>query len=383
MKLHAALALSAFTLFGCGPHASEDGPDESSAAIIGGTTDNGDPSVVALFAQVPGASEGALCTASVIAPTVLVTAAHCVDPVEVGTGAEFAVLLGTDANDSGDTVLAVKETHFDSAFDANAPQDGHDIGIVILKSPTTLAPLPFNKSTSDGVIGSSVRAVGYGLSSASAQTGAGTKRSVTVPVDLVTSTQLGIGKDSKGTCNGDSGGPAFATIDGVATIVGLTSYGNSACTGTGYDTRIDAYASFIAKYVTSSSGDGSSGSASTAGKETEPNGTSAEANTISDGAIDGTLSPTGDVDWFKLTVSSAKTYIVDLAAARASSNIRVYKQAASGSLSSVGVGAASGPNGDRILTKKSAAGGTYYVRVEDDGKKHSDSGAYTLTVQLQ
>jgi hypothetical protein len=315
---------------------------------------------------------------------VLVTAAHCVDPAEVGSGATFSVILGTDWSNANDTVLPVKETHYDSSFNTNAPQDGYDIGIVILSSPTTLTPLPYNTSTASADIGSSVRVVGYGLSNAAQQTGAGTKRSVTAPVDSVTTTQIGLGNNTKGTCNGDSGGPAFSTINGVETIVGLTSYGNQQCTGTGYDTRIDHYASFIAKYVTTSGGGGGGGGGTTtAGNETEPNNTSSEANTIVNGAIDGSISTKGDVDWFKFTVPSAGTYVVDLSAVRPASNITVYKQAASGSLSSTGTGAASGPNGDRIVTKKSTAGGTYFVRVEDDGKSHTDSGAYTLTVQIQ
>src|SRR5215470_4678966 len=87
----ALLMISSAYVAGCGdPRSASEAQTE--AAIIGGTTDTGDPSVVALFAHQPGAQNGALCTASVIAPTVLLTAAHCVDPAEVGQGAVFEVL---------------------------------------------------------------------------------------------------------------------------------------------------------------------------------------------------------------------------------------------------------------------------------------------------
>src|SRR4051794_37673594 len=88
-------------LVGCGSAASAgDGfaPDptgEGDDAIIGGTTDNGDPSVVALFAHQPGATSGSLCTGTVISSTKVLTAAHCVDPRVVGAGNVFEVLTGT------------------------------------------------------------------------------------------------------------------------------------------------------------------------------------------------------------------------------------------------------------------------------------------------
>src|SRR5579859_6252169 len=89
----------------------------SSAPIIGGTTDTGDPSVVLLFAQVPGQQGGSLCTAEVISPHVVVTAAHCVSPAEVGAGAQFTVYVGTDFNTAtAADLLTVSETHFDPAF---------------------------------------------------------------------------------------------------------------------------------------------------------------------------------------------------------------------------------------------------------------------------
>ena len=47
-------------------------------------------------------------------------------------------------------------------------------------------------------------------------------------------------QDGKGTCSGDSGGPSFAMIDGVQTIVGITSYGDQNCQFFGAMTRVDA-----------------------------------------------------------------------------------------------------------------------------------------------
>src|SRR5258706_8761507 len=158
-----------------------DGPEpEATSEIIGGTTDTGDPSVVLLFAQAAGSQYGSLCTASVIAPRVVLTAAHCVAPSEVGAGATFSVFLGNDFNGSGQW-LDVSETHYDTAFSANNLGGGHDVGIAILKNAVALTPLAYNRTTPSALVGQAVRLVGYGVNNGSAQTGAGGEAENTTP----------------------------------------------------------------------------------------------------------------------------------------------------------------------------------------------------------
>src|SRR5262245_31419439 len=74
---------------------SDDSVSTDEQSIIGGTTDNGDPSVVAVFAHAPGATSGSLCTGTIISSRAVLTAAHCVDPAAVGAGQVFEVLTGT------------------------------------------------------------------------------------------------------------------------------------------------------------------------------------------------------------------------------------------------------------------------------------------------
>src|SRR5262249_24760765 len=52
------------------------------------------------------------------------------------------------------------------------------------------------------------------------------------------------------TCNGDSGGPAFATIDGVEYQIGTTRSGDPGCSMFGRDMRVDPFVeSFIAPFI--------------------------------------------------------------------------------------------------------------------------------------
>ncbi len=367
-------------------------PDDTSASqvdspIIGGSSDDQDPGVIALYAQQN--MGGALCTASVISPTVLLTAAHCVAPSEVGSGAIFVGLIGSNLNGGKGQELAVKETHYDTAFDINHPENGHDIGVAILQMPTTLAPLPINRTADPTtLIGRTVRLVGYGVNNGAAQTGAGVKRVVNAPVDAVDDSLIKIGDSGHDTCQGDSGGPAFATFDGVKTIVGLTSFGSSGCTGGGYDTRVDHYLAFIDKYVgaggaSSSSAGNSSGNKTATQSENESNDSSATANVVSADVVDGAMDVPGDVDWFELDLSGKGSFALDLSAKRSSLNFRVYKLAPSGELSSLGTGQQASSGADRQFTRNSTAGGTYYIKVLDDGENHTDDGTYELSIELE
>jgi len=238
-----------FLSFGCAAMDQGDVASDSDE-IIGGTTDNGDPSVVGIFAHLPGETSGSLCTGTVISPTVVLTAAHCVDPRVVGEGNQFEVLTGTDL--SGPSA-AVAATDFDPGFDPNDLLGGHDVGIVEMQAPTSLTPIAFNRTAySDALAAQPIRIVGYGTNNHFGA-GAGTKRTATTSVNDFDDNFIDIGSTGRQTCHGDSGGPAFQTVNGVETVVGITSFGQDLlffqCFGGGSDTRVDVVADFIAAHL--------------------------------------------------------------------------------------------------------------------------------------
>jgi V8-like Glu-specific endopeptidase len=236
-------------MFGCGEGAVVEGDGESSADIIGGKTDAGDPAVVALFAHPANQSSGSLCTATFISQRTLVTAAHCVDPAVVGNNNVFDIIFGSNINAAGATSVRAQSTKFDPAFDINALQNGHDVAVVTLaKAQTNITPVPFNTSHTLNTR-LPVTLVGFGVNSHSNQ-GAGVKRTVQTNIVGINSLLVQIGNSNQQTCHGDSGGPAMQVINGKQTIIGVTSFGQDfsatqVCFNGGVDTRIDAVASFV------------------------------------------------------------------------------------------------------------------------------------------
>jgi secreted trypsin-like serine protease len=239
-----SVLLFTLLLSACAPTESDEEPTES--AIIGGTRTGAYPAVMLLFAGDLATGAGSLCTATVIAPRVLLTAAHCVAADEVGPDAEFAVFTGTDFDAKNGRLLTVSSVMHDPAFDARRLEAGHDVGAVILASAVGTRPIAVNRGTDpQTLIGQPVRLVGYGVNDGAHQTGSGVKRVTTTALHGVDAHLLAIGDGDHGTCQGDSGGPAFMSIGGVQTLVGVTSFGEVGCSRGGYDTRVDRYGAFI------------------------------------------------------------------------------------------------------------------------------------------
>jgi V8-like Glu-specific endopeptidase len=397
-------------------------PAEATADIIGGSVDTGDSSVVIVFAQENGSSQGSLCTASVIAPTVLLTAAHCVSPAEVGSDVTFHVFTGYDFNSNNGNWLDVAKVDWDHQFDPNSLDGGHDVGIVVLAKPVSLAPLPYLRSAADALTGA-VRLVGYGNNNGRANSGAGIKRQVTTSLNDVTSKLLQIGDNKHETCNGDSGGPAFMNVNGVETIVGVTSFGQVGCTGGGYDTRLDLYTRFIDGYVqaagggttgggntgggTTGGGDtggGTTGGGNTGGGDTgggttgggdtgggttgggscdweqEPNDSASQANAVcADGHIYGAIDQPGDVDWYTFTVQPGQSYYVDLSTLPEDYNFTVYK--VSGNyLYPIATADDWHDLQTQEVARSTSTGGTYYVKVFGVNGASDSQYGYTLTI---
>ena len=199
--------------------------------ITAGMPDPGDPAVVGLVQH-----GGVFCTGTLIAPRVVLTAAHCV----AGTD---GVALGPMPTESSRGILD-RRTH--PGFDLVTLS--HDLGLLLLDQSIDAPPPPLLASMDASFVGREIRLVGYGELVAGMPELA-QKRQGTTVIAGVDEDTFSFGSSPSQTCAGDSGGPAFVTIDGAEFLAGVTSHGDARCSISATDMRVDRVADFIASYV--------------------------------------------------------------------------------------------------------------------------------------
>jgi secreted trypsin-like serine protease len=245
-------ALAALLLGAC----FEPALDTDEAYVIGGaiTADGEFPGVGALMYDFGGeVAQG--CTGTLIAPTAVLTAAHCVDPELTGPGTPgFSLALDTTNGNTGTVTGLVAYKHESFSLDGE-PIDGlaefFDIGVVILSQPiTTVEPVKMIRPEESAALiaGLDLAIVGYGRTSNATQDTGIMYDAMTKLISLnATEIQVGMGLPQPQNCQGDSGGPALADLGGGRRVVGVVSrsFSGFECTMGGVDTRVDAYLSWI------------------------------------------------------------------------------------------------------------------------------------------
>lgn len=265
MSLRAVLSSCAATLAclaACtSPEATADIAARRVDPIYRGTPAPNDPAVVALTMQ----GQGAFCTGTLITPTIVLTAAHCLQELS-GYLDYTRVFFGADAEGSGVTRnvrrIAQHPTYSDRALTG-------DIGLVELTTaaPAEVTPIPYlpaSKGLSSADHGGSIRFVGFGYT----ETGAyGQRRQVNGQIgkvctsgqctymgDYLNAGTFAYAQSNGGPCSGDSGGPAFISRDGQPYVVGVTSYGDQECAIMGVSTSVDYYEAFILDFMAGGGG---------------------------------------------------------------------------------------------------------------------------------
>jgi V8-like Glu-specific endopeptidase len=216
-------------------------------AIAGGEVTTGDPAVFVLDVKSNTGIE-TLCSATLIAPFTLITAAHCVDPANVG-GTQLTVRAANTPTRAEATFLFdVVEVRRHPAWNPAAGLEA-DLAMLRLSVSPPVTPVAWTGASLSAFGGSTVRAVGYGSSGPDA--GMGTKRTVELTIRQLTPDSIVLGDlDTKGLCHGDSGGPTFANLDGAGErLVGVHSFTRTDACNDGADVRLDAYGPFIQEWL--------------------------------------------------------------------------------------------------------------------------------------
>lgn len=243
-----AIFLTSLAAAGC---TLDQEPEVASTAqeLIGGDVDDQDPGVVALLSS---GSTSPFCTGTLIAPSVVLTAAHCVDMFSSDPSA--AIFFGTDAAGSGTRVEVVDKVQ-DLGWTGQL--GNHDIAMLLLKfpqDPEFIVPLNDVSPLSEE-IGSPYRHVGFGVFENGMDADGKKRTGMTMITGVGSGDTVQSGDSDVTVCYGDSGGPGMITVDGVEYVAGIhssttTSGDEDFCVPPAADTRVDLYAEeFIRPWV--------------------------------------------------------------------------------------------------------------------------------------
>ncbi len=253
----AALAATAAATFAATLLAAP-GASAAPQPIVGGTTTT--TTSYPYVMQITDANQNQFCGGTLVSPTKVVTAAHCM----VGESTSSVRVVGgrTYRNGTNGTVARVSRIWIQPS-DRSVTR-GDDVAVLTLSTSMPYSPINYvtPSQTSLYAAGTTARILGWGTTS-SGGSSSNQLRTATVPItsdsscgsaygsDFVQSDMVCAGYSSGGvdTCQGDSGGPLI--IGGV--LAGITSWGEG-CAEAGYPgvyTRLTTFSSLVTQQVNS------------------------------------------------------------------------------------------------------------------------------------
>jgi hypothetical protein len=201
-------------------------------------------------------SRGNVCTGSMIAPTIVLTAGHCIMP-----NTSYRVI---DYTTQPPRLISAQKvvTHPQFNMQAmNAHRATADVALLQLPSPVPgKSPATLNSPRIPIMPGTPFTVAGIGTTASNSDVGVGTVRAAGLTVTgkpgtlqirlvdpLTQNTRTGIGA-----CTGDSGAPVFEDQNGISVIVGVVSWSTGAnnsdgCGGLTGVTPLTLYRDWILK----------------------------------------------------------------------------------------------------------------------------------------
>jgi secreted trypsin-like serine protease len=256
------------------PGAAAAGPS-AQASIVGGHAGSISEFPYLSFIEAREGKHGFACTGSVVAPRVILTAAHCVDDLDHGgltPAKNYALATGVTSTGEAkpENIFHVTEAHVFPGFDPGTLHG--DAAILILDRPTS-APLLALAGEGDAALyagGATVQLAGWGLTGPKATEEPDGLRTTSMIVQppLVCQAKthgyfspfspvaqmctLDLPSKKSGGCFGDSGGPTIGLRpDGTAVELGIISTGGDSCSTKRPNvmTRTDYVSTWVTEWI--------------------------------------------------------------------------------------------------------------------------------------
>ena len=268
-----AIALFATTIgFGC-MSTTEIG--DGLYAITNGTPDSTHTGVGAVVLAI-GDRWFYSCSGSLISPTVVLSAGHCINALLTGgypMGVTFEEFVSQPLSSQVVATIIRGTGYVHPEFSPGDPHDWHDLGVIVLQTPVTDRPV--SRLPSAGLLdqldamhmlgtGTVFTVVGYGLSGPTIpihgdQSVFLTDQRMSGRQDFLSLQKAYVhakanqNQDFDASCNGDSGGPEYLEIGGQEIEVSITDLGGTCKNGGDiYNYRLDipGARSFLEQFVT-------------------------------------------------------------------------------------------------------------------------------------